>query len=61
MSASPDFETLDEWIAWLEQAHPIHQIELGLGRIQNVANKLGLDKLSAPVITVQALMAKEQL
>lgn len=58
MSASPDFETLDEWIAWLEQAHPIHQIELGLGRIKNVANKLGLDKLNAPVITVAGTNGK---
>ncbi|WP_018624741.1 bifunctional tetrahydrofolate synthase/dihydrofolate synthase [Kangiella aquimarina] len=58
MSASPDFETLDEWIAWLEQAHPVHQIELGLARIQSVANKLGLDKLSAPVITVAGTNGK---
>ena len=58
MNASPDFETLDEWIAWLEQAHPVHQIELGLGRIQQVAHKLGLDTLNAPVITVAGTNGK---
>lgn len=58
MSASPDFETLDEWIAWLEQAHPVHQIELGLARIQKVAQELNLNKLNAPVITVAGTNGK---
>ncbi len=58
MSASPDFETLDEWIAWLEQAHPIHQIELGLSRIEKVARNLGLIELNAPVITVAGTNGK---
>lgn len=58
MSASPDFDTLNEWIAWLEQAHPIHQIELGLSRIKKVANQLGLLELDAPVITVAGTNGK---
>lgn len=58
MSASPDFNTLDEWIAWLEQAHPIHQIELGLSRIETVARSLGLLELNAPVITVAGTNGK---
>lgn len=58
MSASPDFNTLDEWIAWLEQAHPIHQIELGLSRIETVARSLDLIKLNAPVITVAGTNGK---
>lgn len=58
MSASPDFNTLDEWIAWLEQAHPVHQIELGLSRIERVANSLGLLEFNAPVITVAGTNGK---
>ncbi|ACV26895.1 bifunctional folylpolyglutamate synthase/dihydrofolate synthase [Kangiella koreensis] len=58
MIASPDFNTLNEWIAWLEQAHPIHEIELGLSRIQKVANSLGLLELNAPVITVAGTNGK---
>ncbi|MHC9510756.1 bifunctional tetrahydrofolate synthase/dihydrofolate synthase [Kangiella sp. M94] len=58
MSASPDFDTLNEWIAWLEQAHPTHQIELGLSRIEKVAKQLGLLELNAPVITVAGTNGK---
>ncbi len=58
MSASPDFDTLNEWIAWLEQAHPIHQIELGLSRIEKVAKQLELLELNAPVITVAGTNGK---
>ncbi|MCW9027646.1 MAG: bifunctional folylpolyglutamate synthase/ dihydrofolate synthase, partial [Kangiella sp.] len=58
MTAPPDFDTLDEWIAWLEQAHPIHQIELGLSRIQTVAEQTGLLELNTPVITVAGTNGK---
>ncbi|MBD3652922.1 bifunctional tetrahydrofolate synthase/dihydrofolate synthase [Kangiella sp.] len=58
MSASPDFDTLAEWIAWLEQAHPIHHIELGLSRIKQVAERLDLLELNCPVITVAGTNGK---
>jgi dihydrofolate synthase/folylpolyglutamate synthase len=58
VTAPPDFDTLDEWIAWLEQAHPIHQIELGLSRIQTVAEQTGLLELNTPVITVAGTNGK---
>ena len=35
--------TLEQWLTWLEQLHP-SEIEMGLQRIRDVADRLGLAK-----------------
>jgi len=45
------FSRLDDWLQWLEQHHP-KLIDMGLGRIGAVADRLGLRRLGCPVITV---------
>ncbi len=44
------FTTLDEWLSYLETAHPVG-IDMGLARITRVQESLGL-KFSCPVIAV---------
>ena len=53
-----NFTCLNEWLAWLEQAHSIHHIELGLERAQMVAERLDLLKPQAKVITVAGTNGK---
>lgn len=43
--------TLPDWLAWLEQQHP-KAIDLGLERVGQVADRLGLRHPGCPVITV---------
>jgi len=45
------YQTLQEWLAWLESCHPV-EIDLGLARISAVAKTLKLDFANVPVITV---------
>lgn len=45
------FETLNEWLTWLEQLHP-KAIDLGLDRVHSVAKQMQILPLSATVITV---------
>jgi len=52
------FTHLSEWLAWLEQAHSIHKIELGLERVTTVASDMGLLKPQVPVITVAGTNGK---
>lgn len=52
------FTHLNEWLAWLEQAHSIHKIELGLERVTLVARDMGLLKPQTPVITVAGTNGK---
>ncbi|MCC6206643.1 MAG: bifunctional tetrahydrofolate synthase/dihydrofolate synthase [Gammaproteobacteria bacterium] len=52
------FDTLDAWLAWLEDLHP-RSIELGLERVRRVAVSLGLDAaLPSPVVTVAGTNGK---
>jgi len=51
------FDSLDQWLAWLEQAHP-REIDLGLERIRQVAEKMGLLRPSARVVTVAGTNGK---
>lgn len=44
-------QTLQDWLAWLEGQHP-RAIDLGLDRVGEVADRLGLRRLGCPVITV---------
>ena len=48
---SKRFERLDDWLIWLEGHHPV-EIELGLGRIRIVADRLGLLNPRARIVTI---------
>ncbi len=59
MNSALTFNTAQEWLAWLEQQHPVTEIELGLGRIRKVANKLLAGKpIAEQVITVAGTNGK---
>lgn len=49
--------TLNEWLAYLEQIHP-QSIEMGLGRVMQVAQLAGLKQAHCPVITVAGTNGK---
>lgn len=49
--------TLDAWLGWLEQRHP-REIDLGLTRIREVAERLGLLQPKARVLTVAGTNGK---
>lgn len=51
------FPTLDEWLLWLESLHP-KEIDLGLERVEKVAERMGLLSSSATVITVAGTNGK---
>lgn len=51
------FETLDEWLVWLETCHP-RAIDLGLERVARVLARLGPDLSAATVITVAGTNGK---
>ena len=53
-----EFTHLDQWLAWLEQAHSIHNIDLGLERASKVASLMGLSSPSAKTITVAGTNGK---
>ncbi|WP_223668931.1 bifunctional folylpolyglutamate synthase/dihydrofolate synthase [Kangiella shandongensis] len=52
------FDELDEWLAWLEQVHSVHKIELGLERAATVAKRLDLLSSSAKFVTVAGTNGK---
>lgn len=54
---APPFHTLPDWLAWQEQLHP-ENIELGLARIADVAEKLHLPKPAPVVITIAGTNGK---
>ncbi len=51
------FSSLNEWLGWLEQAHP-REIDLGLERIRQVAARLDLLEPGVPVVTVAGTNGK---
>lgn len=51
------FETLPDWLQWLEQQHP-KAIDLGLERVATVASRLSLSSLNSTVITVAGTNGK---
>lgn len=53
-----EFTSLKEWLAWLEQAHSIHKIELGLDRAASVASSMALLEPEATVISVAGTNGK---
>jgi dihydrofolate synthase / folylpolyglutamate synthase len=44
--------TLADWLCYIEQSHPIHQIELGLNRVQTVAQRADLHQLPGKVVLI---------
>ena len=59
MTSTASFTTAQEWITWLEKQHPVHDIELGLGRISLVAKQLLADRpIAKQVITVAGTNGK---
>ncbi|MDP6190795.1 MAG: bifunctional folylpolyglutamate synthase/ dihydrofolate synthase, partial [Gammaproteobacteria bacterium] len=59
MNAPVSFTTAQQWLTWLEQQHPVHDIELGLGRISQVARQLlGERPIAKQVITVAGTNGK---
>ena len=56
-SHSKDFKSLNEWLCYLETIHNI-EIDLGLSRISQVANRLHIDFSFARVITVAGTNGK---
>lgn len=50
-------DSLQQWLAYIESIHPT-EIELGLGRIKQVADRLGLLRPQAQVITVAGTNGK---
>ena len=49
-------KTLQEWLHWAEQLHPV-AIEMGLDRVKSVAAKMDL-RFDCPVITVAGTNGK---
>ena len=49
--------SLDDWLAYLESIHPVG-IDMGLGRVQQVYERLALDWSAAKVITVAGTNGK---
>ncbi|MBK8187525.1 MAG: bifunctional tetrahydrofolate synthase/dihydrofolate synthase [Cellvibrio sp.] len=50
-------ESLTDWLSWLEQSHP-REIDLGLGRITQVASRLDLLSPQALIVTVAGTNGK---
>ncbi|MFP5465597.1 MAG: bifunctional tetrahydrofolate synthase/dihydrofolate synthase [Gammaproteobacteria bacterium] len=51
------FSRLDDWLSWLETLHP-QAIDLGLDRVRQVAQRLGLLQPGVPVVTVAGTNGK---
>jgi dihydrofolate synthase/folylpolyglutamate synthase len=51
------FETLTDWLSWLESCHPT-EIDLGLARIQQVYHRLALDFYQTKIITIAGTNGK---
>jgi dihydrofolate synthase / folylpolyglutamate synthase len=54
-TAIPDSQschTLADWLCYIEQSHPVHQIELGLERVLNVAQRANLHQLPGKIILI---------
>lgn len=55
---SQSCQTLDDWLCYIEQSHPIEKIELGLGRVSQVAARAQLAQLPGTVILVAGTNGK---
>lgn len=57
-AAVADLTSLPQWLAYIEQSHPIDKIELGLSRVQRVAERAALHQLPGKVILVAGTNGK---
>lgn len=48
---------LQQWLSYLEQLHP-NEIDMGLARVQDVAQRLGLPRLAEKIVTVTGTNGK---
>lgn len=55
---SQSCQSLDDWLCYIEQSHPIEKIELGLSRVQRVAEKAQLATLPGVVVLVAGTNGK---
>jgi|TARA_B110001469_G_scaffold61491_1_gene58983 dihydrofolate synthase/folylpolyglutamate synthase len=59
MSQTLSFDQAGDWLAWLEQQHPSHEIDMGLTRIRQVSKRLLHDApIAKQVITVAGTNGK---
>ncbi|MFT7454794.1 MAG: dihydrofolate synthase/folylpolyglutamate synthase [Saprospiraceae bacterium] len=59
MSQTLSFDQAGDWLAWLEQQHPSHEIDMGLARIRQVSKRLLKDApIAKQVITVAGTNGK---
>ncbi len=55
---SQSCHTLADWLCYIEQRHPVHEIELGLSRISKVAERAGLAHLPGKKILIAGTNGK---
>lgn len=48
---------LEQWLSYLEQLHP-SEIDMGLARVQDVAQRLGLPRIANKIVTVTGTNGK---
>ena len=59
MSQTLSFDQAGDWLTWLEQQHPSHEIDMGLMRIRRVSKRLLRDApIAKQVITVAGTNGK---
>jgi dihydrofolate synthase/folylpolyglutamate synthase len=55
---SQSCQSLADWLCYIEQSHPIEKIELGLGRVSQVASRGALQQLPGRVILIAGTNGK---
>ncbi|MCC5851633.1 MAG: bifunctional tetrahydrofolate synthase/dihydrofolate synthase [Alkalimonas sp.] len=55
---SQSCQSLDDWLRFIEQQHPQHQIELGLDRVRQVADRAELSRLPGKVVLIAGTNGK---
>jgi len=59
MSQTLSFNQVSDWLSWLEQQHPSHEIDMGLERIRQVSKRLLKNTpIAKQVITVAGTNGK---
>ncbi|MAD77234.1 MAG: bifunctional tetrahydrofolate synthase/dihydrofolate synthase [Rheinheimera sp.] len=58
LTSSQSCHTLADWLYYIEQSHPIDKIELGLGRVSEVAGRADLAQLPGKVILIAGTNGK---
>ncbi|WP_372626321.1 bifunctional tetrahydrofolate synthase/dihydrofolate synthase [Arsukibacterium sp.] len=58
LTSSQSCHTLADWLYFIEQSHPIDKIELGLGRVTEVARRAELAQLPGKVILIAGTNGK---